>query len=112
MENSDDTYTELIRELQEKCGMTFADIAAEGGFSQQSIYNWVRGTYEPDKTSRERIRRMAKDHNVYENDSSLSLLGLNHEQKAIIKDLRDSLREQNKSFEAKMKALKKKGKRK
>ena len=89
--SQDQTYVTIIKKLIEECGMTREDIAREGGFSLQSIYNWEDGSRLPQPTKRETLRKMARNHKVAHSESNLDLTLLEPEQRDLLNAIYDYL---------------------
>lgn len=62
--DKDETYSLIIKALVNERGMTLEEIAKEGNFSLQSIYNWENGDHLPHPEKREKLKEIAKAHNV------------------------------------------------
>lgn len=71
--DKDETYSLIIKALVNERGMTLEQIAREGNFSIQSMYNWENGDHLPQFSKREKLKEIAKAHNVTNILSSLDL---------------------------------------
>lgn len=83
----DETYSLIIKALVNEHGMTLEQIAKEGNFSLQSIYNWESGEHLPHPKKREKLKEIAKAHNVNNVWSALDLTVLPAEAREVITTL-------------------------
>ena len=91
----DETYSLIIKALVSEQGMTLEQIAREGHFSLQSIYNWENGDHLPHPAKREKLKEMAKAHNITHIRSSLDLTCLPSDARAILVSLYEYLLKEN-----------------
>ncbi len=85
--DKDETYSLIIKALVNERGMTLEQIAKEGNFSLQSMYNWENGDHLPHPEKREKLKEIAKAHNVNNILSTLDLTVLSAEARQIITTL-------------------------
>lgn len=80
----DQTYSVIIKKLMKECNMTLHDIAREGKFSIQSMYNWESGERLPQPDKREKLLSLAKEHQISRSENSLDLTFLSYEQREVL----------------------------
>ncbi len=89
--DKDETYSLIIKALVNERGMTLEQIAREGNFSLQSMYNWEKGDHLPHPEKREKLKEIAKAHNVTNVFSSLDLTCLPADARKIMVSLYEYL---------------------